>query len=103
MKTLLAAVSGAISLLTLSFSTLAVDGGAGQKTLQTTCSGCRQFKSYGSKSSAELETDIKGIVAGAVMHPKKLILSEAEITVWQRVSPATSQINQKKLESSPQT
>jgi mono/diheme cytochrome c family protein len=65
--------------LAMSYSAHAADSAAGQKTFQTTCAGCHQFKSYGTKSSAELETDIKGIVAGTVKHPKKLTLSDTDV------------------------
>lgn len=68
-----------MAILAVSYSTHAADSAAGQKTFQTTCAGCHQFKSYGTKSSTELETDIKGIVAGTVKHPKKLTLSDADV------------------------
>jgi mono/diheme cytochrome c family protein len=55
------------------------DGAAGQKTFQSTCAGCHQLKSYAGKSETELETAIKGIVAGTVKHPKKLSLSATDI------------------------
>jgi len=55
------------------------DSAAGQKTFEGICAACHQFKSYAGKSEAELETELKGIVAGAVTHPKKLTLSAADI------------------------
>ena len=57
----------------------AVDSAAGQKTFTQVCSACHTFKSYGGKSEAQLETDIKGIVAGTIKHPKKLTLSADDI------------------------
>ena len=57
----------------------AADGAAGQKTFTTTCAACHQLKSYAGKSQAELETELKGIVAGTAKHPKKLPLSADDI------------------------
>ena len=75
---LTAAVS-VVCLLVMSYSSHAADSAAGQKTFQTACAGCHQFKSYGGKSSADLQVAIKGIVAGTVKHPKKLTLSDADV------------------------
>jgi mono/diheme cytochrome c family protein len=58
----------------------AADGAAGQKVFASTCAGCHQMKSYAGKSEAQLETALKGIVAGTVKHPKKLTLSAADIS-----------------------
>jgi mono/diheme cytochrome c family protein len=57
----------------------AADGAAGQKIFAGTCAACHQLKSYAGKSETELETQIKGIVAGSVTHPKKLTLSADDI------------------------
>jgi mono/diheme cytochrome c family protein len=57
----------------------AADSAAGQKTFAGICAGCHQLKSYAGKSDADLETAIKGIVAGTVKHPKKLTLNETDI------------------------
>jgi mono/diheme cytochrome c family protein len=57
----------------------AADSAAGQKTFAGTCAACHQLKSYAGKSEADLQTTIKGIVAGTVKHPKKLTLNEADI------------------------
>ncbi len=57
----------------------AADSAAGQKTFAATCAACHQLKSYAGKSEAELETELKGIVAGNVKHPKKLTLSPTDI------------------------
>jgi mono/diheme cytochrome c family protein len=70
---------GAILLASSWIPAQAADSAAGQKTFQTVCAGCHQLKSYGSKSDAELQTDLKGIVAGTIKHPKKLTLSPADI------------------------
>jgi mono/diheme cytochrome c family protein len=66
--------------LAASIAASAADSAAGQKTFTTTCAGCHQLKSYAGKSDAELETEIKGIVAGTVKHPKKLTLSADDIS-----------------------
>ncbi len=68
--------------LTLSAAVLpvqAADNAAGQKTFESVCSTCHQLKSYAGKSDADLQTTLKGIVAGKVKHPKKLTLSDADI------------------------
>jgi len=58
----------------------AADSAAGQKTFQSGgCAMCHQLKSYAGKSEAELQTEIEGIVAGKVKHPKKLTLSGDDI------------------------
>lgn len=59
--------------------TQAADVDAGQKIFSGTCAACHQFKSYAGKSQEVLETQIHGIVAGTVKHPKKLTLSDADI------------------------
>ena len=57
----------------------AADSEAGQKTFTGTCAACHKFQSYAGKSETELQTEIKGIVAGTVKHPKKLTLSADDI------------------------
>jgi mono/diheme cytochrome c family protein len=58
----------------------AADIAAGQKIFQDKCSDCHDtFKDYAGKSQADIETDIKGIVAGTVKHKKKLTLSPDDI------------------------
>jgi mono/diheme cytochrome c family protein len=57
----------------------AADSAAGQKTFAGTCAACHKFQSYAGKSETELQTEIKGIVAGTVTHPKKLTLSADDI------------------------
>lgn len=58
----------------------AADSAAGQQIFTNTCSVChKSFKAYAGKSQADLETSIKGIVAGTVKHPKKLALSPDDI------------------------
>ncbi len=58
----------------------AADSAAGQKTFTATCAACHQLKSYAGKSDAELETELKGIVGGTIKHPKKLTLSDDDIS-----------------------
>ena len=56
------------------------DSAAGQQTFQTSCAGChKNMKLYAGKSDAELQSTIKGIIAGTTKHPKKLTLSDDEI------------------------
>ncbi len=57
----------------------AADSVAGQKTFASSCAACHQLKSYAGKSEAELQTELKGIVAGTVKHPKKLTLNPTDI------------------------
>ncbi len=57
----------------------AADSAAGQKIFTASCAACHQLKSYAGKSEAELETELKGIMAGTVKHPKKLTLSASDI------------------------
>lgn len=73
------------ALITLGISAAALsahaaDSVAGQKIYAGTCAACHQLKSYAGKSDAELETQIKGVVAGTVKHPKKLTLSDADVS-----------------------
>ena len=56
--------------LAASIAGQAADSAEGQKTFT---------KSYAGKSQAELETELKGIVAGTAKHPKKLTLSADDI------------------------
>jgi mono/diheme cytochrome c family protein len=57
----------------------AADSAVGEKIFASTCAACHQFKSYAGKSQADLESKVKGIVAGTVKHPKKLVLSADDI------------------------
>jgi mono/diheme cytochrome c family protein len=57
----------------------AADSAAGQTTFAGTCAACHKLQSYAGKSEAELQTEIKGIVAGTVKHPKKLTLSADDV------------------------
>ena len=58
----------------------AADSAAGQQTFQNSCAGChKNMKLYAGKSDTELQSAIKGIIAGTTKHPKKLTLSDDEI------------------------
>jgi len=57
----------------------AADSAAGQKTFESVCAACHQLKSYAGKSESDLVTQLNGIVAGSVKHPKKLTLSSTDI------------------------
>jgi mono/diheme cytochrome c family protein len=70
---------GTLALLTMALPAYSADIAAGQKTFEGTCVACHQFKSYAGKSDAELQTELKGIVAGTIKHPKKLTLSSTDI------------------------
>ncbi|MEP6548946.1 MAG: hypothetical protein ABJD53_15930 [Gammaproteobacteria bacterium] len=61
------------------FSADAADSAAGQKTFESTCAGCHKLASYAGKSESVLETQLRGIVAGTLKHPKKLTLSVDDI------------------------
>ncbi len=65
--------------LVASVPAYAADSAAGQKTFAAHCAACHQLKSYAGKSDAELETELKGVVAGTIKHPKKLTLSATDI------------------------
>jgi len=44
-----------------------------------TCAACHELDRFAGKSESELETQIKGIVAGTIKHKKKLTLSATDI------------------------
>ncbi len=73
------AVTATLGWLASTIPAHAADSAAGQKIYAGTCAACHQFKSYAGKSETDLETQIKGIVAGTVKHPKKLTLSADDI------------------------
>ena len=80
MQTRIIAAAALLSALAVCIPVHAADTAAGQKTFESTCAACHKLKSYAGKSEAQLETELKGIVAGTVKHPKKLTLSPDEIT-----------------------
>ena len=57
----------------------AADVAAGKKTFTTICAACHKLADYNAKSATELQTALKGIVAGKVKHEKKLTLSDSDI------------------------
>jgi mono/diheme cytochrome c family protein len=77
-------VAGATAfvLLAAALPLYAADAGAGQKTFDSVCTTCHQLKDkyYAGKSEADLETTLKGIVAGKIKHGKPLTLSDTDIT-----------------------
>ncbi|HTV95546.1 MAG TPA: hypothetical protein VME42_06070 [Steroidobacteraceae bacterium] len=84
MKRTTALATSALSFLgwlALSPAAPAADSGAGQKTFEGICAACHKVNRppYAGKSESQLETDIKGIVAGKIPHPKKLTLSADDI------------------------
>lgn len=65
--------------LAAGFPVSAADIAAGHNTFTANCSGCHQPKTFAGKSSADLETELKSIVAGTMEHPMKLTLSPSAI------------------------
>ncbi len=58
----------------------AADSAAGQKIFAGTCAACHQLQeTMRANRKPSYETQIKGIVAGTVKHPKKLTLSADDI------------------------
>ncbi len=78
-KTATLAAVTVLGSVVLSIPATAADSAAGQKTFEGICAACHQLKSYAGKSESDLETQVKGIVAGTIKHPKKLTLSASEI------------------------
>jgi mono/diheme cytochrome c family protein len=72
------AALGLLALLAAGASANGADSAAGQKIFAGTCTACHQLKSYAGESETELETEVKGIVAGTIKHPKKLTLSDTD-------------------------
>jgi mono/diheme cytochrome c family protein len=76
-------VAGATTLVLLAAAlpSYAADAAAGQKTFGSVCAACHQLndKYYSGKSEADLETALKGIVAGKIKHGKQLTLSATDI------------------------
>jgi mono/diheme cytochrome c family protein len=68
-----------LSAFTFCVPATAADGAAGQKTFEAACAACHQLKSYAGKSESDLVSQLNGIVAGSVKHPKKLTLSSTDI------------------------
>ncbi len=59
----------------------AADSAAGQKIFAAACAACHKLNvpPYAGKTEAQLETDMKSIVAGTIKHPKKITLSATDI------------------------
>lgn len=76
-------VAGAMMLVLLAAAPLshAADAAAGKKTFKSACATCHQLKDkhYAGKSEADLETALKGIVAGKIKHGKPLTLNASDI------------------------
>ncbi len=58
---------------------VAADVAAGKAEVDKVCSACHESADWKGKSAAQIETQIKGVVAGKTKHPKKLDLSDAQI------------------------
>jgi mono/diheme cytochrome c family protein len=78
-NTRIVAATTALALLASGLPAHAADTTAGQKIYDGFCSACHQLKDYAGKSAADLETTLKGIVAGKIKHGKKLTLSDPDI------------------------
>jgi mono/diheme cytochrome c family protein len=57
----------------------AADPVAGKVEVDKVCGACHQPADWKGKSAEQLETQIKGVVAGKSKHPKKLALTDAQI------------------------
>jgi len=57
----------------------AADPAAGKAEVDKVCGACHQPADWKGKSAGQLETQIKGVVAGKTKHPKKLDLTDAQI------------------------
>jgi mono/diheme cytochrome c family protein len=70
----LAAVVGAAG------SVQAADVQAGQAQFRKVCGGCHDVRDWHGKSEGELTTMIKNVVSGKAKHPKKLALTDQQIS-----------------------
>lgn len=61
------------------FTAAAADPAAGKAEVDKVCGACHQSSDWKGKSAVQLETQIKGVVAGKTKHPKKLDLTDAQI------------------------
>lgn len=76
-------VAGAIMLVLLAAAPLshATGAAAGEKIFKNICTTCHKLKDsyFAGKSAADLETALKGIVAGKIQHGKPLTLNASDI------------------------
>jgi nitrate/TMAO reductase-like tetraheme cytochrome c subunit len=64
----------------LSSVAAAADSAAGKSSVEAKCVQCHQPADWTGETQASLESLIRDVVAGAVSHPQKVPLGEAEIT-----------------------
>ena len=57
----------------------AADAAAGGKIVEQVCSSCHDPASWKGKSAAQIDALIHQVVAGKVMHPRKLTLTDAQM------------------------
>ncbi len=57
----------------------AADAVAGKAEVDKVCGACHEAADWKGKTAAQLEAQIKGVVAGKTKHPKKLDLTDAQI------------------------
>ncbi len=58
----------------------AADVAAGKAEVDKVCGACHIPSDWKGKTAAELETKIKGVVSGKTKHPRKLDLTDAQIS-----------------------
>lgn len=69
----------AIALVFCAEFATAADPAAGKAEVDKVCGACHQPADWKGKSAEQLETQIKGVVAGKTKHPKKLALTDAQV------------------------
>jgi mono/diheme cytochrome c family protein len=69
----------AISIVCGSGVAVAADAAAGKVEVDKVCGACHMPADWNGKTAAQLEAQIKGVVAGKTKHPKKLDLTDAQI------------------------
>jgi mono/diheme cytochrome c family protein len=57
----------------------AADPASGKAEVDKVCGACHQPADWKGKNAGEIETQIKGVLAGKTKHPKKLVLTDAQI------------------------
>lgn len=69
----------AIAVLGAAATANAADPAAGGKIVKEVCSACHDPSTWKGKSAAQIDALIHQVVAGKVMHPRKLTLTDAEM------------------------
>lgn len=83
-------VAAVVVALGVSVAANAADIAAGGAIVKQVCSACHDPSMWKGKSAAEIDALIHKVVAGKVMHPKKLTLTDAQMAdvaaYWASVS-----------------